>query len=30
MFIGHFGIAMAAKPLAPRVSLGTLFIAAPA
>lgn len=28
MFIGHFGVALAAKPLAPRVSLGTLFVAA--
>jgi hypothetical protein len=28
MFIGHFGVALAAKPLAPRTSLGTLFAAA--
>jgi len=28
MFIGHFGTAFGAKALAPRVSLGTLFIAA--
>lgn len=28
MFIGHFGLAFAAKPAAPQVSLGTLFIAA--
>lgn len=28
MFIGHFGIGMAAKKYAPEVSLGTLFIAA--
>ncbi len=28
MFIGHFGIALAAKKLAPRTSLGTLFLAA--
>ena len=28
MFIGHFGVGFGAKPLAPRVSLGTLFIAA--
>ena len=28
MFIGHFGVGFAAKPLAPRLSLGTLFLAA--
>ncbi len=28
MFIGHYGIALAAKRLAPRTSLGTLFLAA--
>lgn len=28
MFIGHFGVGFAAKPLAPRVSLGTLFLSA--
>jgi membrane-bound metal-dependent hydrolase YbcI (DUF457 family) len=28
MFIGHYGIALAAKKLAPRPSLGTLFLAA--
>lgn len=28
MFVGHFGIGFAAKPAAPRVSLGVLFIAA--
>ena len=28
MFIGHFGVGFGAKPLAPRVSLGTLFLAA--
>lgn len=28
MFLGHFGVGMAAKPLQPRVSLGTLFLAA--
>lgn len=28
MFIGHFGVGFGAKSLAPRVSLGTLFIAA--
>ena len=28
MFIGHYGIALAAKKLAPRASLGTLFFAA--
>ncbi len=28
MFIGHFGVGLAAKPLAPKVSLGTLFLAA--
>lgn len=28
MFIGHFGLAFAAKPVAPSVSLGTLFLAA--
>lgn len=28
MFIGHFGVGFGAKPLAPRVSLGTLFFAA--
>jgi hypothetical protein len=27
MFIGHFAVGFAAKPLAPRVSLGTLFVA---
>lgn len=27
MFIGHFGLAFAAKKVAPKVSLGTLFIA---
>jgi hypothetical protein len=28
MFIGHFGVALAAKKLAPRTSLGTFFFAA--
>ncbi|MCB9047418.1 MAG: hypothetical protein H6550_14895 [Chitinophagales bacterium] len=28
MFIGHFGIGLAAKKIAPKVSLGTLFVAA--
>src|SRR5262249_46328650 len=28
MFIGHIGLALAAKRAAPRVSLGTLFLAA--
>ena len=28
MFIGHFGVALAARPAAPRASLGTLFFAA--
>ena len=28
MFIGHFAVALAAKPLAPRASLGTLAVAA--
>ncbi len=28
MFIGHFGVGFGAKSLAPRVSLGTLFLAA--
>ena len=28
MFIGHFGLAMAAKKVAPRPSLGTLVLAA--
>ena len=28
MFIGHFAVGFGAKPLAPRVSLGTLFLAA--
>ena len=28
MFLGHFGLAMAAKKVAPRVSLGTTFLAA--
>ena len=28
MFLGHFGVALAAKPLAPRASLGTLVFAA--
>lgn len=28
MFIGHFGVALAAKRFAPRTSLGTLFLAA--
>ena len=28
MFIGHFGVSLAAKKLAPRASLGTLFFAA--
>ncbi len=28
MFIGHFAVGLAAKSLAPRVSLGTLFLAA--
>ena len=27
MFIGHFAVAFAAKPVAPAVSLGTLFLA---
>ncbi|MFD2934853.1 hypothetical protein [Spirosoma flavum] len=28
MFLGHFGVGLASKPLQPRVSLGTLFLAA--
>jgi hypothetical protein len=28
MFIGHFAVAFGAKPLAPKVSLGSLFLAA--
>lgn len=28
MFIGHFGVAMAAKRLAPKTSRGTFFFAA--
>jgi len=28
MFIGHFGVGFGAKSLAPKVSLGTLFLAA--
>lgn len=28
MFIGHFGLALAAKKLAPKTSLGTLILAA--
>jgi hypothetical protein len=28
MFLGHFGVGFGAKPLAPRVSLGVLFLAA--
>src|SRR6202007_32751 len=28
MFIGHFGVALAAKKLTPRTSLGSLFFAA--
>jgi hypothetical protein len=28
MFLGHFGVALGSKPVAPRVSLGTLFLAA--
>jgi hypothetical protein len=28
MFIGHFGVAFGAKPLAPKVSLGAMFMAA--
>lgn len=28
MFIGHFGVGLGAKKIAPQVSLGTLFIAA--
>src|SRR5438309_11417945 len=28
MFIGHFGVALAAKKAAPRTSLGTLILAA--
>ena len=28
MFLGHVGVALAAKPLAPRASLGTLVFAA--
>src|SRR5215469_8828004 len=27
MFIGHYALGLASKPLAPRVSLGTLFLA---
>ena len=30
MFLGHFGVAFAAKRAAPEVSLGTLFAAAQA
>ena len=28
MFVGHYGLALAAKRVAPRASLGTLFLAA--
>jgi len=28
MFIGHFGVGLAAKKFSPRASLGTLFFAA--
>ena len=28
MFIGHFGTAFAAKKIAPKLSLGTMFMAA--
>jgi hypothetical protein len=28
MFIGHYAVALAARKAAPRVSLGTLFLAA--
>ena len=28
MFIGHFGVALAAKRVAPKTSLGTLILAA--
>jgi hypothetical protein len=28
MFLGHFGVALGSKPASPRVSLGTLFLAA--
>ena len=28
MFIGHFGVGFAAKPVAPTLSLGTAFLAA--
>ena len=28
MFIGHFGVGLGAKKVAPQISLGTLFIAA--
>jgi hypothetical protein len=28
VFLGHFGVAFAAKPLAPTISLGVLFVAA--
>ena len=28
MFIGHFGVGFGAKAAAPRLSLGTLFVAA--
>jgi hypothetical protein len=28
MFLGHFGLAMAAKKVAPRMSLGTTMLAA--
>ena len=28
MFVGHFGVALAAKKVAPRTSLGTLVLAA--
>jgi hypothetical protein len=28
MFIGHFAVGFAAKKVAPRVSLGTLFLVA--
>ena len=27
MFIGHFGVALMAKPIAPKTSLGTLMLA---
>jgi hypothetical protein len=27
MFVGHFAVALAAKPAAPRVSLATLIVA---